>query len=94
MITVSRAVPATIASLAFFVFATAASAEGIASESKSLGSLTDDQCVAKAAKVLQQERSHSNFKRSIEGDYTVLTRLDYFGEDTTEYVGHGEAAAH
>ncbi len=31
---------------------------------------------------------------AVEGDYTVLTRLNYFGEDTTEYVGHGEAAEH
>jgi cytochrome c oxidase subunit IV len=25
---------------------------------------------------------------AIEGDYTVLTRLDFFGEDTTEFVEH------
>ena len=31
---------------------------------------------------------------AVEGDYTVLTRFDYFGEDTTEYLGHGEAAEH
>ena len=31
---------------------------------------------------------------AIEGDYTVLTRLNYFGADTTEFVGHGEAAEH
>jgi cytochrome c oxidase subunit IV len=31
---------------------------------------------------------------AVEGDYTVLTRFNYFGEDTTEYVGHGEAAEH
>ncbi|HEY5622808.1 MAG TPA: cytochrome C oxidase subunit IV family protein [Gammaproteobacteria bacterium] len=29
---------------------------------------------------------------AIEGDYTVLTRLNFFGEDTTEFVGHGPAA--
>jgi cytochrome c oxidase subunit IV len=29
---------------------------------------------------------------AVEGDYTVLTRLNYFGEDTTEFVGHGAAA--
>ena len=29
---------------------------------------------------------------AVEGDYTVLTRLNYFGEDTTEFVGHGPAA--
>jgi cytochrome c oxidase subunit IV len=25
---------------------------------------------------------------AIEGDYTVLTRLDFFGQDTTEFVEH------
>jgi hypothetical protein len=31
---------------------------------------------------------------AIEGDYTVLTRLNYFGEDTTVYAGHEGAAEH
>jgi cytochrome c oxidase subunit IV len=25
---------------------------------------------------------------AIEGDYTMLTRLDFFGQDTTEFVEH------
>ena len=28
---------------------------------------------------------------AVEGDYTMLTRLNYFGEDTTEFLGHGAA---
>jgi hypothetical protein len=59
-----------ITGIAMITFAAAAE-EGIASEGKSLASLTDDQCVAKAAKVLQEEKKAANFKRSIEGDYTV-----------------------
>jgi len=31
---------------------------------------------------------------AVEGDYTVLTRLNYFGADTTVFEGHGEAAEH
>jgi len=31
---------------------------------------------------------------AIEGDYTVLTRLNYFGADQTVFEGHGEAAEH
>ena len=29
---------------------------------------------------------------AVEGDYTVLTRLNFFGEDTTVFLGHGAAA--
>lgn len=25
---------------------------------------------------------------AVEGDYTMLTRLDFFGADTTEFTGH------
>jgi cytochrome c oxidase subunit IV len=31
---------------------------------------------------------------AIEGDYTVLTRLNYFGADTTVFAEHGAAAEH
>jgi cytochrome c oxidase subunit 4 len=31
---------------------------------------------------------------AIEGDYTVLTRLNYFGADQTVFEGHGEAVEH
>ena len=31
---------------------------------------------------------------AVEGDYTVLTRLNYFGADTTVFAEHGEAAEH
>ena len=31
---------------------------------------------------------------AVEGDYTVLTRLNYFGADTTEFAGHAEAVEH
>lgn len=31
---------------------------------------------------------------AVEGDYTVLTRIDFFGADQTVFLGHGEAAEH
>jgi len=31
---------------------------------------------------------------AIEGDYTVLTRLNYFGADTTVFAEHGAVAEH
>lgn len=31
---------------------------------------------------------------AVEGDYTELTRIAFFGEDQTVFLGHGEAAEH
>ena len=31
---------------------------------------------------------------AVEGDYTESTRVTFFGEDQTEFAGHGEAAEH
>lgn len=31
---------------------------------------------------------------AVEGDYTETTRVAFFGEDQTEFLGHGEAAEH
>jgi hypothetical protein len=58
------------------VSASPAMAEGLASEGKSLGGLSDKQCVKKVDRVIRRERSNPGFERVIKGKFSRIVVYD------------------